>query len=88
MSHRNLPETKQHSYGTHGDDCGCWRGDHIWDMQIENQLKSERFCVCCEHYFLSEDAEDKATDNAIDYPGKPTKSKQPGGFSKGVIKRR
>lgn len=93
MNPRNLQNANvsQHQHGLHSDKCGCMQGHHIWDEEFDSLSKHERWCVCCEHFFLSEEAEDEAADNAIDYPGKPVKpGVNPGstGFSKGKIKRR
>ena len=67
------------------------QGNHIWDLEYDRLVKSERYCVCCEHFFLSDDTEDDLADNAIELPGKPTKSKNPssgGGLNKGKVRRR
>jgi hypothetical protein len=93
MSHRNLPPVPQHYNGNHHSGCGCMQGHHIWDLEFDKEAKHERYCVCCDHFFLSEDAEDNAADNAIEMPGKINKSepKSPisaGGLNKGKIRRR
>ena len=78
------------------DKCGCTQGKHIWDTDYDQPASSERWCVCCEHFFLAEDGEDAAADNAIEWKNdsiinKP-KNSQPSNnniaMNKGVIRRR
>jgi hypothetical protein len=74
------------------NNCECMQGNHIWDLLYDKEVKSERYCICCEHFFFSEDIEDRAVDNAIICPGllnnSNSKSPSPRGFSKGKIVRR
>lgn len=72
----------------HNNNCECNNSIHIWDDNYDQQVKSERFCLCCEHYFLSEDAEELATTAAIELPSQTSKDKKIPGIKKGVIRRR
>lgn len=93
MSYKNLPNTEQRYHGNHHVGCGCLQGQHIWDEDYDD--KNEKWCVCCEHFFPTEDAEIEALDSAIEWPdgssNKPateSKNKQPDGMRKGKIVRR
>lgn len=72
----------------------CWAGHHIWDEKYDEEVKSERWCVCCEHFFASDASEMSSMDDAIEFPGqitnpvKPSEKKPGKGMSKGIIKRR
>lgn len=50
------------------DKCGCMQGYHIWDAEYEKSSKGDRYCLCCEHYFLSDEGEENAADSAIEWP--------------------
>ncbi len=73
----------------------CASGNHIWDLDYENVVKSEHYCIICYHYFAADDTEDNATDESIIWKtgtllNKPiVDSRAPAtGLNKGLIKRR
>lgn len=73
--------------------CGCFSENHIWDTDYDKQIKSERYCICCEHFFLSQEAEDDTLDGVIELSEKTNNStKTPvisiSGMNKGKIVRR
>lgn len=77
------------------DGCLCFSGQHIWDEKYEQEVKSEKWCLCCEHFFPAEDVEDNLADEAIIWKegsllNKPQSNPSSGSksFAKGVIKRR
>jgi hypothetical protein len=94
MSNRNPSNTLQHYHGSHSDGCGCMIGNHIWDTPYENEVKSERWCICCEHFYPSDETEFDGLDSAIEISGsiinpKPiSKHDSKGGIRKGKIVRR
>lgn len=70
------------------NDCGCMRGHHIWDIQYEKEVKSEKWCICCEHFFLSDDIEETATDDVVNGKETSSNSHNSNGLKKGKIIRR
>ena len=95
MNPRNAQSAPQRQHGSHSADCGCMKGHHIWDADYDKEMKgAEKFCLCCEHFFIGDEGEDTAANNSIEWGGKTThkkpetKQSTPAGFSKGIIKRR
>lgn len=55
----------QRQHGSHSASCGCMQGKHIWDTEYDG--RGENWCVCCEHFFSTDDdAEFAAVENAIE----------------------
>jgi hypothetical protein len=70
-------------------------GIHLWDLEYEKEVSSERYCIACGHYFTADENEDNATSDSIEWKtgtllNKPIEALKPvaTGLNKGIIKRR
>lgn len=74
---------------SHNPNCKCFSGSHIWDLDYDKQMTSERYCICCEHFFASEVIEEKNLDVAIQIMNNIDGADKPITFNKnkGKIKR-
>lgn len=77
-------------YMAHDPKCQCYSGNHIWDLDYEKENKTERYCLCCEHFFptfTSHEAELDDMDSLIEFnsPG-ITYNNEPAVINKGISK--
>lgn len=56
--------------------CMCQQGIHVWDFDYEQEQKNEKYCLCCNYFFLSNEKEEKNGDDIIQFSNKSRNKKK------------